>query len=170
LGQRELARQLYQHLAELSKVPTHLLSQIASGLGRLGEIHQALQVCRKAALRQPECDAPLFAMAYYMGRLRYPLEIILPVLDRAISLAPDCILYRVSKAMLLERNGQRAEAFAAVRALDVNDLSALRCGRCLARLCNLYDEAGDNARTEACRTAMARMRSADEASKGTGEA
>jgi tetratricopeptide (TPR) repeat protein len=169
LGQGELARLIYQHLAELPKVPTHLLSQIASGLGRLGEVHAALQVCRDAARRQPDRDAPMFAMAYYMGRLRYPLEVILPVLDRAISLAPECILYRVSKAMLLERNGQPAEAFAAVRTVNVNDLCSLRCGRCLARLCNLYTEAGDDERAEACRTAMAEMRSTNEASKGTSE-
>lgn len=168
-GQGELARLIYQHLGELPNVPVHLLSQIASGLGRLGEVHLALQVCRGAARRQPDCDAPLFAMAYYMGRLRYPLEVILPVLDRAISLAPERILYRVSKAMLLERNGQSAEAYAAVRTLDVGDLQALRCGRCLARLCNLYLEAGDDRGAEACREAIAQMSSPDEASKRTGE-
>ena len=69
----------------------------------------------------------------------------------------------------VERNGQSGEAFAAVRAVGVKDLCTLRCGRCLARLCNLYTEAGDEERAEACRTAMAQMRSPDKASKGTGE-
>jgi tetratricopeptide (TPR) repeat protein len=168
-GQGELARQLYQHLAEQPKVPTNLLSQIASGLGRLKEVHLALQVCREAARRQPECDAPLFAMAYYMGRLRYPLEVILPVLDRAISLAPECVLYRVSKAMLLERANRPDEAFAAVRVLKLDDLAALRCGRCLARLRDLFSRAGDKQRFEACQKAMAQMRSRDGATQGTGE-
>jgi tetratricopeptide (TPR) repeat protein len=155
--QGELARLIYEHLAKLSDLPVYLLSKIASGLGRVGEIHLALQVCRRAAGRQPECDAPLFAMAYYMGRLRYPLEVILPVLDRAISLAPDCVLYRVSKAMLLERHGRTAEAVSVVRAVPVAELASLRCGRCLARLCQLFLGAGDTERAAACRQALDEM-------------
>jgi hypothetical protein len=164
-----LARSIYQHLAERTNVPIYLLSRIASGLGRLGEVHLALQVCRNAARRQPDADAPLFAMTYYMGRLRYPLEVILPVLDRAISLAPERILYRVSKALLLEHNGRIAEAVAAVRTLEFDDLRSLHCGRCLARLSNLFIEAGDDQRAAVCRAALAQMRSLNERSKRTGE-
>ena len=82
-GRRELARDLYRDLARNGRSPTALLPAVASGLGTVGDDETALQVCRELARRELSGHEVLFGTAYYMRRLAYPAESVIPVVRRA---------------------------------------------------------------------------------------
>lgn len=138
---------IFAHLARDPHCPSDLLPSVASGLGRCGELELAIEACRTAAERSPERDEPLFAMAYYMRRLGYPMPVVLPVLERALALDPTCAVYRVSVGLFHQALGNRQQAY---RVLCGLDLSRVRCGSCLRRVRDLFDACGDEARSAAC--------------------
>jgi tetratricopeptide (TPR) repeat protein len=141
------AHAILVHLAGRSDTPSELLPQLARALGQLGDHHLALEVCRTSARREPDNDQPLFGMAWYMHRLSYPAECVLPLLRRAVDLAPDCLEYRLGYGMLLYRAGRWKDAYGP---LSVVPPESVRCPRCLERMVDVFDRAGDHTRRDAC--------------------
>ena len=97
-GQKELARNIFQHLLTLDGFPDNLLPVVAAGLGALGKPSLALEACRRAAASGVDDGQPLYGMAHYMERLGYPLEMITSTLRRAIDFEPGCFQYRYALA------------------------------------------------------------------------
>jgi len=150
-GRNDDAKTILSFLVTRHDLPTILLPGLTAALGLLGEYQQALEVCRDASRRDPEQDEALYAMAYYMNKLDYPLECIVPLLRRAISLAPDSRLYRVSLAVLCARSGNWDEAYAIFAPLDVAEM---RCQTCVRFMAGAFDRRGDIAKRDA---ALARL-------------
>ncbi len=153
----EPARSIYEHLASLPDVPTHLLPNLAAGLGRLGELHLALDVHRERAHREPDCDKPLFAVAQYMHRLGYPVELIVPIVQKALELAPDRILYRVDLALLLQQCGDHEQAYQLLTAVVPDQLATVHCPPRLHGLVKIFVLAGDDARLNVCESKLSEI-------------
>lgn len=150
-GDLTLSRGVYAFLAEFPAVPPELLSDVAKGLGRAGDAHRALAVCRRAVEATPESAEAWYGVAYYMARTRAPDESLASVLERCVRLKPSCHFYRVSLMSILLRLGRGDAAYDAVRDIPREALRDWNCGDCLARLAELYDGYGDHDRANDCR-------------------
>ncbi|MBL9081048.1 MAG: hypothetical protein JNK76_04540, partial [Planctomycetales bacterium] len=104
-GRRDDALTILRFLAERNDVPTNQLPRISAALGKLGEYALALDVCREASLREVDDDEACFGMAYFMQKLGYPTECVLPLLRRALALEPERPLYRLSVGVVCARTG-----------------------------------------------------------------
>jgi hypothetical protein len=124
LGLIRQAREQYLRILSDPSCPKVLLSDVAAGLGSIGDARMALQVCRELARRMPSSHVTRFSMAYHMHRQGHPAEAIVCVLAQAHELAPDSPLYRVVLASFLDQVGRRDEAHDLLR--DVS-AEAFRC-------------------------------------------
>ena len=152
---RQAAHSILVFLAVQERLPEIILPNLAAKLGAVGEYNLALSICRQSAANDPDNDQPLYGMAYYMNKLRYPAETILPVVLRASELSPEETVYRVAGAMLAERAGNPEQAFRLIRDLSLEQLAGLGCSRCLGRLLTLYDACGDRERPQLIRDIIA---------------
>lgn len=144
---KDTAQVILSYLATRRDMPTSLLPNLSSGLGKVGEYQLALEVCREAARRSPDCDESIYGIAYYMNKLGYPGECILPLLHRARSLAPDCQLYQISLAVIYVRLGQTLDAYEQFCDLQIENV---RCLGCLELMVRTFDRMGDHERRDAC--------------------
>ena len=145
-GQTGLARDL----ARSGRAPTPLLPAVASGLGSVGDSESALEVCRELSRREPTQHEAFFGMAFYMRRLAYPVEMVIPVVARAHELAPQFIPYRVLLASLLASIGEYQEASDLLRDIPPD---SVRCRSCLRRMMTIFRLAGEHTLSDACREA-----------------
>jgi len=143
----ELAKLVFRHLASRADLPFELLAPLARGLGRLKEFELALTVCRQAAARAPDADEPLFAMAYFMRRLARPSEVILPVMQQALRLAPDSQTYRLALASLCAEMRDLETARQVLARIAIESVS---CVSCLNRMHDIFTRAGDIVRRDQC--------------------
>ena len=141
-GRRDDARTILQFLAARSDdVASPLLPRLAAGLGRSGEYALALDVCREASLRDPEDDEACFGMAYFMNKLGYPVECVLPLLRRALALEPERPVYRLSVGVACARSGLGEEAYALLAGIDPQHVTCLGCLQVMSRLFEKFDDA-----------------------------
>lgn len=127
--------------ARIDKVSTPLLPRLASTLGRAGEYALALDVCREASLREPEDDEACFGMAFFMNKLGYPVECVLPLLRRALALEPERPVYRLSVGVVCARLGQSDEAYELLCSIDPRQVTCMSCLQVISRLFDKFDDA-----------------------------
>lgn len=161
LGKRELAAVVLTDLARGERCPTEMMGALAAALGSIGEDQPALDVCLDLTRHVPSCHEAHFGVAYYRRRLGAPVESIYPEVLRAHEIQPASPLYRITLATLLERFGQREEAYDLLR--DVNPAS-VSCWCCLRRMAAIFRVAGDRQRGEACQARADRIAPADPSS------
>ena len=149
-GQTERARDLYRDLAKSSRCPAALLPAIAAGLGSIGDHESALEVCREVSRREPTQHEAFFGMAFYMRRLAYPVDMVIPVVTRAHELAPQLVPYRVLLASLLASIGEYQEASDLLRHIPPG---SVRCRSCLRRMMTIFRLAGEHTLADDCREA-----------------
>ncbi|GIW81956.1 MAG: hypothetical protein KatS3mg105_3763 [Gemmatales bacterium] len=149
-GHPDIAHQIYTYLLSHSDLPGELFPAIAKGFGHLGDPAMALEACRRAAEREIDRGESLFGMAYYMSRLHYPAEWIISVLRQAVQLDPNCFQYRIALAALLQKQNQLLEAYEVLARLSCDDLRAVDCVPCLARMRTVFETFGDRQRADVC--------------------
>ena len=147
IGRKTEAQTILRYLATRTDLPTPLLPQLCVGLGRVGEYQLALEMCREASLRDSESDEAVYGMAFYMSKLGYPPETVLPLLRRAFALEPHRPIYRLGLAVACARNGLMREAYDLFRGLNVEQIACVRCLDAMAQVCRNF---GDKARVKAC--------------------
>jgi hypothetical protein len=81
-------------------------------------------------------------MAFYMRRLAYPAERVIPVVRQAHALAPRFAPYRVLLATLLASLGDHEEAADVIRGIPPD---AVHCRCCLRRMAAIFRLAGEHA-------------------------
>jgi tetratricopeptide (TPR) repeat protein len=145
-GRPNDARTILSFLTRRSDMPTVLLPNLTAGLGIVGEYQQALDVCREASRREPDRDEPLYGMAYYMNKLGYPPEVILPLLRQCRALSPESRLYRTSLAVMCGRAGHWEDAYELFADIDP---SSLRCQTCVRFMISVFERIGDHERRDA---------------------
>jgi tetratricopeptide (TPR) repeat protein len=151
---------IYAFLVTRDDLPPSLLADLAEGFDHAGQPEWALEVCRAAVRRVPDCHPALFAIAHYLSKLDHPADEIVPVLQRAFDLCPDEVLYRVDLALLLARCGQVHEAYLLLVDADLEELLKLHCPPRLNELTQVFRQQGDQMRARACE---ARLRQVGEA-------
>jgi tetratricopeptide (TPR) repeat protein len=145
-GQRADAHTIFTYLAGRPDLPTPMLAILTAGLGYVAEYQLALDVCREAVRRDPDCDDALYGMIFYMNKLNYPVECILPLFRRAISLDPSSQLYRLGLAAMCARAQQWDEAYEACCGLTAREVA---CPNCLNFVIRVFENAGDHERRDA---------------------
>jgi len=152
LGSTGAADCMYDFLVGCAgRLPVGLLSKLASNLGARGRFQQAVNVCRCAVERQPDCDQAAFGLAYYMGKAGFAPQRALPMLRRAFQLAPNRMTYRLALALALHRCRAAAEAYQLVANLQMDDIARMTCRSCTGRLMQIYEQAEDFRRCNWCR-------------------
>ena len=132
---------LYRHLANDPRCPTELLSATARGLGWIGDDKTALQACRELSRRDSTRHDAYFGEAYYLRRLGYSAETVLPIVLQAYESAPNVALYRVALASLLNGVGEIEEAQDLIRGVTPESIG---CRCCLQRVLAVFQSADDN--------------------------
>ncbi len=159
--QPQLARPVVDHLwSGRRDLPEECLPSLARLCMRLGKAHWALQVCREAVYRDPEDDAAVYGLACYMLRLSYPRQRVVALLRRAVHLAPDSRLYRLTLVLCLLHGREREAAYEALRGLPLAALGFISCDKCAARLAALCTEQGDPIRSNLLRRLVGPVRAA----------
>lgn len=145
-GRKDDARTAVAALVERTDLAEELMPRVAALSGRLGDAKVALELCRRALVRDPDCDEALFGAACYMRTLNFPLEMVAGLLRRAVRLDPNCCLYRRTLANLLMSMNQSAEAYAHYRHVPTEQVC---CAGCLRTMHEVFDRAGDIDRRDA---------------------
>ena len=78
-----------------------------------------------------------------MGRLGFPFSKVERVIQQAIDLEPDNVVFRVSLAAGLLKLGREPHAYALVRRFGEKELRQICCSNCLENLRALYEQADD---------------------------
>lgn len=130
----ESACAIYDFLISRVSTPEECLPDIAKGYSRMRKHYRALETCRISVERNPDCDKALFGMAFYKARCGHSLSSVVSILERAISLDPHSIDYRVVAASLCLQRDQRNSAARILEPITRQDLDACDCSDCIRRL------------------------------------
>lgn len=136
-GHKEPARLAYELLAGEAELGTSVAMKVQQGLGSLGEWRAAAKLCRRVLEQTPDDDHALFALARALLRLGQPSETVVPLLRRAVYLAPHIEQYRIALVTQLVEQGRCNDAYAELRLLPVGELKHVCCKGCLRRLLEL---------------------------------
>lgn len=127
-------------LTQQDGLPTQLMEPLARALGRARKPELAYSVCRRASRAQPGEVAPLVGMVFYMRQTAASDEAVLPLLLRALGLAPEDFGVRMLAAQCLHQCGLSDDAAQVLRAADYVSSG---CPTCLAAMQEIFAEAGD---------------------------
>lgn len=139
----ELAIGLLDNVGQRSRVATGTLLRAASLLHQLGRRREAWLTCRQAVRQSPDEGQAWFDLSVYMGRVGFPFSKVERVVQRAIDLEPDNVVFRTSLAAALARLGREENAYAVVRRFGVRELQQICCTSCLETIRALFEQAND---------------------------
>jgi Flp pilus assembly protein TadD len=139
----DLAIGLLENVGTRKSVSTHVLLHAAAVLERLGRFNTAWQTCRRAVRESPDDAQTWFALSFYMRRLRFPFSKIEAVCQRAIDLAPDNVVFRISLATALSRLGREQNAYAVIRRFGAKELEQICCSSGIESIRLLFESADD---------------------------
>jgi len=151
IGKPELSCDLLALLISDEFLSAALLLHVARALNHLDEPVLAMHACRSATRRDPELAQAYYDMGFYGSRCGVQPHHIEALARKAISLAPDSARYRIGLASHLVQQGRMGDAYTAIRNLTNQQIDAITCECCLARLAGIYEEMGDASRLHRCR-------------------
>lgn len=139
----DLAVGLLENVGQREQVDTQTLLRAAAGMNGLGNCREAWLICRRAVRQSPDDGQAWFDLSVYMGRVGFPFSQIERVVQRAIDLEPDNVVFRISLASALARLGREDHAYAVIREFGVSELEQIGCSSCLESLRSLFEQAND---------------------------
>ncbi|WP_425395349.1 tetratricopeptide repeat protein [Aeoliella sp.] len=145
----ELAGDAYLALAERCEPGDDFLPLVQRGLGRLGRWEDVARLCRQALDHTPDDDWQLYLLSRASLHLGQPADAVVPLLRRAVYLAPAVERYRAALAVQLVEQRRCDEAYHQLRQLPVAALDGICCKGCLRRLLELAMAYGDSPRAAA---------------------
>ena len=160
-GHHELAKEIFRFLLSRPRLTPCLLPLIAAGFTRLGDHQLALEACRRAAQYEIDNGEPFYGIAHHMECLDYPLGMVAAELEKAIMLEPDRVRYRLKLIDIRQQMGQNIEAQSAAAQIRLEQILSLRCATSLKWLLSIYNEAGDDERSETCQLRLHELDSDD---------
>ena len=149
VGRDALAADTYHTLAKQPGLDLVVLNGLYAGFAKLGHWRDAARVCRLALEQTPDDDTLLFALARSLMQLEQPADAIVPLLRRAVQLAPTVQSYRVALVVQLVKQRRCDEAYTQLRMLPAAAIDSVCCHGCLRRLIALAIEFGDGPRASA---------------------
>ena len=161
-GKHSLGKSIFSILLQRQDLPDKILPAISSYLGQYPELtHLALEACRKAVRRDPECAESWLGMACFMEKLHYPQEQIANVLRKAVMLDPENRHYRMALSNALEQSGKIDQAYHVVKEIKTAELNQIPCAACLKRLIHIFSLAEDDIRHKICLNKLKQLQSTD---------
>jgi tetratricopeptide (TPR) repeat protein len=157
IGRKALACDLLKAMDRDESLGASLLLQVATGLDSLDQPALAMQGARTASQLDPQMGQTFYDMGYYAARCGIPPEYTESLARRAISLDPDNVQFRVGLISHLVRNGRPGDAYPVVSRLSNGQLESLRCARCLQRIADIYEQAGDYRRLILCQQRLLQL-------------
>jgi tetratricopeptide (TPR) repeat protein len=151
LDQPDLACVIYEHLAK-HVAGIEMLCRLAARLGDLDKNSAALHVCRKITKLDPARHQAFFGIAYYLCRLGYPPQALIPHLAMALDLAPNTLRYQLNLAFAWAEIGCDQEAHALLNAVNVEDVC---CPCVLRRMREVFERVHDHAQSLVCQVRLA---------------
>lgn len=139
----DLALGLLENAGRREQVPTQILLRVAALLNQLGRRREAWLTCRQAVRQSPDEGQAWFDLSKYMGRVGFPFSKIELVVQRAIDLEPDNVVFRISLAAALSRQGRQQHAYAVIHRFGTSELEQICCKGCLESLRSLFEQAND---------------------------
>lgn len=151
MGQPDLACVIYEHLAE-TVLSTGMLSALAARLGALDHYRSALKVCRRITELDPTHHQAHFGIAFYLCRLGFSPQALIPHLAMAMDLAPQVLHYRLNLAFAWAAVGCHHEAHELLKPVAPDEV---RCPCWLARMLAIFQRCGDETRIRDCQERLA---------------
>jgi tetratricopeptide (TPR) repeat protein len=145
------SRPLYRNVVQRKLTTVSALLSAASGLDALNEPQTAIVACRRAITLDPEVAQPYFDLSYYLRRCGASTRTIEAAAQRAISLEPDNLKFRLGLAGYLHSLERSSEAMVLLAPLTMDQIRSVYCHGCLGRLLELFAAVGDDERAECCR-------------------
>ena len=139
----DLAIGLLENVARRETTESETLLRTASSFRKLGRNRDAWQTCRRAVRQSPDDAQAWFDLSIYMGRVGFPFSKIEQVVQRAIDLEPNNVVFRISLATALFSLGRKDNAYALIRRFGAKELEQICCSGCLERLRLLFEHADD---------------------------
>jgi Flp pilus assembly protein TadD len=139
----DLAVGLLNHVARSASANSPTLLRAASLFKELGSFREAWLACREAVRKSPDDAQAWFDLSASMGRVGFPFSKIELVVQKAIDLEPDNVVFRISLAAALAKLGREQHAYAVVRRFGAKELEQICCSSCLKNLRTLYEQADD---------------------------
>ncbi|MGZ0171607.1 MAG: tetratricopeptide repeat protein [Planctomycetales bacterium] len=139
----DLAAGLLENVARREPAETGTLLRVASCFRKLGRDRDAWLTCRRAVRESPDEAQAWFDLSTYMGRVGFPFSKVEVVVQRAIDLEPNNVVFRISLAAALSKLGREHHAYAVIRRFDTNELKQICCSNCLESLRLLFEGADD---------------------------
>ena len=146
----DLAIGLLENVARRETTEPETLLRTASYFRKLGRDRDAWQTCRRAVRKSPDDAQAWFDLGTYMGRVGFPFSKIEQVVQRAIDLEPNNVVFRISLATALSRLGRKENAYALIRRFSAKELEQICCSSCLKSLRLLFEHADDWRRVCLC--------------------
>ena len=167
LGLEESAHTIIDHILDKS-VPSELIPYAVATASTLGMNFHALELCREAATRDPDCEQAWFGVTHYMCLCGYPNRLVLRVLAHVVELAPEVDSYRVTLACMAVNCEDERRAYSSVANMSVESLGAIACAHAMVPLPSLYESVRDDVRISACRKRLAELNSGESHSETKG--
>lgn len=139
----DLAIGLLENVGQREQVATRTLLRAAARMNELGNCREAWLTCRRAVRQSPDEGQAWFDLSVYMGRVGFPFSQIERVVQRAIDLESDNVVFRISLAVALARRGRENHAYAVIRRFGASELEQICCSSCLESLRTLFEQAND---------------------------
>ena len=139
----DLAVGLLDHVARSKSVDSPTLLRAASLFKELGSFREAWLACREAVRKSPDDAQSWFDLSVYMGRVGFPFPKIELVVQKAIDLEPNNVVFRISLAAALSKMGRKQNAYAVVRRFGTKEYEQICCSRCLKSVRALCQQAND---------------------------
>jgi predicted Zn-dependent protease len=139
----DLAIGLLENVARRESAETRTLLRVASCFKEVGCDRDAWITCRRAVRESPDEAQAWFDLSTYMGRVGFPFSKIELVVQRAIDLEPNNVVFRISLASALSRLGREENAYAVIRRFGANELEQICCSSCIESLRLLFERADD---------------------------
>lgn len=155
VGRETLAADAYLALAEEENLDGNILVGLYDGFAHLEMWRKAAQVSRSAVIETPDDDAAIFNLARALIALEQPAESVVPLLRRAVQLAPKSESYRLALVVQLLRQRSCDEAYDELRVLSKSSITSICCRGCGRRLLALAIEYGDRERAALIATQLA---------------
>ena len=109
------------------------------------------------ARRDSNCAQAFYDQGFYLGRLGKSVDRIVPLVRRAIALAPDVICYRVGLAGLFCINRRYEEAYELISELSNQQIESIECLSCMEKMTRIYERRQDFRRTVIARQRMLQL-------------
>lgn len=149
LDHEDLAGDVYLALADDCPPTDELLPLVQRGLGQLGMWPEVARLCRWVLEHVPDDDLQVYLLSQAALQMDQPPQAVVPLLRRAVYLAPSVQRYRAALVIQLVEMRRCDDAYRELRQLPVAALEDICCKGCLRRLLELAMAYGDSPRAGA---------------------